>query len=77
MIKKSFNNPIQKLAVQSINFYQKAISPGLGKNCRFYPSCSHYAALAIEKDGFLKGSFKSIIRILKCGPWHQGGVDLP
>jgi putative membrane protein insertion efficiency factor len=51
------------------------LPPFLGRNCRFYPSCSQYAIDAIEKYGIFKGLFKSIIRILKCNPFHPGGYD--
>jgi hypothetical protein len=59
-----------------IRFYQLFISPMLGSNCRFYPTCSHYAKEAIEKHGALKGSWLAIRRIGRCNPWHEGGVDL-
>jgi len=68
---------IKKVALKVIGFYQKYISFGLGKNCRFYPSCSAYAAASIEKYGVLAGTAKGIKRILKCHPFHEGGVDLP
>ncbi|WP_099189740.1 membrane protein insertion efficiency factor YidD [Tepidibacter mesophilus] len=58
-----------------IRFYQKFISPIKGKTCRFYPTCSQYAIEALEKYGFLKGSYLSIKRILKCHPFHEGGYD--
>ncbi|MEJ8555356.1 membrane protein insertion efficiency factor YidD [Tepidibacter sp. Z1-5] len=58
-----------------IRFYQKCISPIKGKTCRFYPTCSQYAIDALEKYGFLKGSYLSIRRILKCHPFHEGGYD--
>jgi len=67
---------VKKLPIFFITLYQKFISPMLGNNCRFYPSCSHYAKEAFEVHGFIKGSFLSIIRIFKCGPWHTGGVDM-
>jgi putative membrane protein insertion efficiency factor len=60
-----------------IQFYQKYLSPYLGKNCRFEPTCSSYALLAIEKHGKLKGVFLSLKRILKCHPLSKGGLDLP
>ncbi|HCA41169.1 MAG TPA: membrane protein insertion efficiency factor YidD [Aminobacterium sp.] len=62
-------------AVAAIRFYQKCISPMLGKNCRFYPTCSQYTLEAIEKYGVLIGIRLGVIRILKCGPWHPGGYD--
>jgi len=60
-----------------IRLYQLAISPFLGKHCRFYPSCSTYCYEAIEKYGVLRGCFRGFKRLAKCGPWHKGGVDLP
>ena len=58
-----------------IVIYQKTISPFLFPSCRFYPSCSEYARLAIQKYGTLKGGFKAVVRILKCNPFHPGGYD--
>jgi len=46
-------------------------------DCKYYPSCSDYAVEAINKHGTLKGSVKSLIRILKCSPFSRGGIDLP
>ncbi len=59
-----------------IRAYQYAISPFLGNNCRFYPSCSHYMLEAIETHGLLKGIGLGTRRILKCHPWNDGGIDL-
>ena len=64
------------LLIGIIRFYQLVISPFLGSNCRFYPSCSHYAHEAITKHGALRGSWLAIRRIGRCNPWHEGGVDL-
>ncbi|MGL4607634.1 MAG: membrane protein insertion efficiency factor YidD [Eubacteriaceae bacterium] len=58
-----------------IRGYQKFISPLLGKNCRFSPTCSVYFYAAVEKYGFLKGCFLGIKRILKCHPFNPGGYD--
>ena len=58
-----------------IRTYQICISPLLGKNCRFTPTCSAYALEAIQKYGPGKGLFLSIKRILKCNPFHEGGYD--
>lgn len=60
-----------------IKLYQKAISPVLGKRCRFYPSCSQYCYLAIEKYGAWKGIWQGLKRIFRCNPWNQGGIDEP
>ena len=60
-----------------IRFYQIAISPLIGPNCRFTPTCSQYALEVIKKEGPLKGSYRAVRRILKCHPWHPGGHDPP
>ena len=46
-----------------------------GDNCRFHPTCSEYAKLSILKHGALIGGYYSLVRIVKCGPWSQGGID--
>jgi len=58
-----------------IRSYQVLISPLLGENCRFYPSCSRYAVESIERFGLSRGMVLSVMRIMKCGPWHDGGFD--
>jgi putative membrane protein insertion efficiency factor len=58
-----------------IRFYQKWISPLLGANCRFRPTCSQYAYEAIQKYGFLRGMCKGLWRILRCNPFSKGGDD--
>jgi len=66
-----------RLCLLWIWIWQNAFSPLMPKSCRFYPSCSCYAEEALKKHGFWKGFRMSVIRVLKCGPWHPGGVDLP
>jgi putative membrane protein insertion efficiency factor len=63
------------LAIAVIKFYQYFISPLLGNRCRFYPSCSQYAIEAITLHGAIKGSYLTLKRLLKCHPFHEGGVD--
>ena len=58
-----------------IKGYQKLISPLLGSHCRFYPSCSAYSHEAISKHGTAKGIYLAAKRLLKCHPFHSGGVD--
>ncbi|WP_105201191.1 MULTISPECIES: membrane protein insertion efficiency factor YidD [unclassified Pseudoalteromonas] len=58
-----------------IKVYQKWISPMLGPNCRFNPSCSSYALQAIKLHGAIKGSWLAVKRIVKCHPLHAGGDD--
>jgi putative membrane protein insertion efficiency factor len=55
--------------------YQLGISPFLGQNCRFYPSCSSYAAEAIREHGAARGGLLTAKRLCKCHPWHRGGFD--
>jgi uncharacterized protein len=58
-----------------IRLYRYFVSPMLGPNCRFYPSCSCYAEEAIEHHGIVRGSYLAARRILRCHPWHPGGYD--
>lgn len=66
---------MQPLVVTLIHFYQRFISPLLGSNCRYYPTCSHYMVEAIEKYGVSKGGWLGMKRIMRCHPWHEGGFD--
>ncbi|MBE1300811.1 MAG: membrane protein insertion efficiency factor YidD [Alteromonadaceae bacterium] len=66
---------MQKLVIYFIRGYQKFISPLLGNNCRFHPTCSNYAIEAIKCHGVIKGSWLSAQRILKCHPLNEGGFD--
>jgi len=63
------------VSLSIIKLYQTILSPFLGNNCRFYPSCSNYAIEAIKKHGSIKGYWLSIKRIMKCQPFHKGGFD--
>ncbi len=58
-----------------IKFYQVAISPWLGANCRYTPTCSHYAMEAFKKYGLFKGFYLTTKRILSCHPWGGKGYD--
>lgn len=64
-----------KLLVLLITGYQRFISPLLGANCRFHPTCSHYAVEALKKHGVIKGTAYSVWRILRCNPFCKGGHD--
>lgn len=66
---------MKKLFKLPILIYQKAISPYLGQNCRFSPTCSSYALQAIDHYPIHKAIYLSIKRILKCHPFHPGGYD--
>ena len=59
----------------AIRSYQLLVSPLLPTCCRFHPSCSHYAAEALRRHGFLKGLYLSLGRLLRCHPFHPGGWD--
>jgi len=61
--------------IRLIQGYRFFLSPFLGRNCRFYPTCSQYAMEALSEHGFLKGFWLTVIRICKCAPWHPGGYD--
>jgi len=58
-----------------IRVYQRVLSPLLPRRCRFYPTCSEYAAQALMKHGILRGGWMALRRILKCHPFHPGGYD--
>ncbi len=58
-----------------IYLYRYTLSPIIGNQCRFDPTCSHYAEDALKKYGAFRGSLMAVKRILKCHPWHEGGYD--
>lgn len=66
---------MKRLLLGLITGYRYLLSPFLGPSCRFYPTCSAYASEAIETHGALRGSWLAVKRILKCHPWHPGGLD--
>jgi uncharacterized protein len=66
---------MKRLLLILLRAYQLGISPFLGQNCRFYPSCSEYATTAIREHGAARGSLLAAKRLCKCHPWHPGGLD--
>lgn len=62
-------------AIALVNFYRKYISPMFPPSCRYVPTCSEYAMIALQRYGFIKGSWIAIKRICRCHPWHPGGYD--
>jgi uncharacterized protein len=66
---------VTRLLIGLIGAYKRLISPILPPACRFVPTCSEYAAAAIEKHGPLRGVFLAVRRIVRCAPWHPGGFD--
>lgn len=67
---------MSKIMVWLIRGYQKFISPLKPPTCRFAPTCSYYAIEAVRRFGALKGGWLALRRILKCHPFHPGGIDL-
>ena len=63
------------IAIAPIRLYQLLLSPLVGERCRYYPSCSEYAAQAITRFGILRGLVLAGWRLLRCNPWSHGGVD--
>lgn len=66
---------MKRLLIGAIRLYRKTLSPFIGQQCRFEPTCSHYGEEAIAKHGALRGTILTIWRILRCGPWSKGGYD--
>jgi uncharacterized protein len=66
---------MKQAALLAIRLYQVVLSPFLGKQCRFYPTCSNYTREAIDKYGLLKGISLGDRRLLRCHPFHPGGID--
>ncbi|MBI3039379.1 membrane protein insertion efficiency factor YidD [bacterium] len=66
---------LAKWSLSFIKLYQRWLSPFLGAHCRFRPSCSNYAFLAISRYGFFRGWGMGIYRILRCNPFNPGGED--
>ncbi|MPL58707.1 putative membrane protein insertion efficiency factor [bioreactor metagenome] len=66
---------VKNILILTIKFYRSFISPLKPPSCRFFPTCSEYAILAIEKYGVLRGGVKAIRRILRCHPFNPGGYD--
>jgi putative membrane protein insertion efficiency factor len=64
-----------RVAVFLIQTYRFAISPLLGSNCRYTPTCSAYTMVALQRFGFFRGLGLGLRRILRCHPWHEGGYD--
>ena len=74
---KYLSELLLRLLVIIIVAYQKSLSLLLGPRCRFYPSCSEYAKSVLKTHGFMRAIWLTGKRLLKCHPWHPGGVDLP
>jgi len=66
-----------RLLIRLLVLYKRWLSPMLPQSCRFEPSCSEYARLAVLKHGPTYGSWLALRRVVRCNPFHPGGVDLP
>jgi len=66
---------MKRLAIALIRLYQRTLSRVLPPTCRFTPTCSRYAAEAIERHGLLRGGWMGVRRICRCHPWSEGGHD--
>jgi putative membrane protein insertion efficiency factor len=67
--------PLRAVAVLPIRLYQRLVSPALGSRCKYYPSCSEYAAQSISRFGILRGLVLAGWRLLRCNPFSHGGFD--
>ncbi len=65
------------VVVAAIGLYQRWVSPLLGPRCRYWPSCSEYARVAIVRHGVLRGGVRALGRLLRCQPAFPGGIDPP
>ena len=68
-------NFIVRSLIGLVKIYQMLLSPFLGQQCRFYPTCSQYAIEVMTKHGAIWGVYYTIRRLLRCHPWHAGGHD--
>lgn len=64
-----------KVSIWFIKIYKLTLSPFIGRECRFEPTCSDYAIDALKEYGFFKGSYLAFMRIIRCNPFSQGGYD--
>ncbi|MEN3371694.1 membrane protein insertion efficiency factor YidD [Dechloromonas sp. ZS-1] len=66
---------MKRILIGLVRVYQYAISPLLGRNCRYFPTCSDYTVEAVQKYGAMRGGWLGAKRICRCHPWHPGGYD--
>lgn len=70
-------SPLLRPLLFLLVFYKRTISPWLPRACRFTPTCSEYARLALVEHGVWRGGLKTCGRLCRCQPFHPGGIDLP
>ncbi|MGB9358004.1 MAG: membrane protein insertion efficiency factor YidD [Acidimicrobiia bacterium] len=68
-------SPAARILMGAVRAYQKVLSPAMGGNCRYYPSCSEYGYDAIRLHGAGRGAWMAVKRIGRCQPFHEGGYD--
>lgn len=68
---------LARVALAGVAGYQRLLSPFVGAACRFAPTCSEYARLAVLEHGALRGGWLAVRRLLRCHPFHPGGYDPP
>lgn len=68
-------SPAARILMGAVRGYQKVLSPAMGGNCRYYPSCSEYGYDAIRLHGAGRGAWMAVKRIGRCQPFHEGGYD--
>ncbi|HIT96625.1 MAG TPA: membrane protein insertion efficiency factor YidD [Candidatus Aphodousia faecavium] len=66
---------LSSILITAIKCYQLILSPWMGRECRFYPTCSQYSVEAIKRFGAFKGSWLMVARIIRCNPWGGQGYD--
>lgn len=69
--------PLARMGARSLLAYKRRVSPLLPRSCRYAPTCSEYARLALLKHGLLRGAVRTVWRLLRCQPLGAGGIDLP
>ncbi|MEZ0360652.1 MAG: membrane protein insertion efficiency factor YidD [Hydrogenobacter sp.] len=68
---------MKKVFLTILKLWRKFVSPLYPPSCRYYPTCSEYAIMSVEKYGIVKGGLKAMWRLLRCNPFSKGGVDYP
>lgn len=64
-----------KLSVRMIRWYQRRVSPLFPARCKYYPTCSQYAVISVNRFGFFRGGLLAALRLARCQPWVDGGID--
>jgi putative membrane protein insertion efficiency factor len=68
-------SPAVQIGIGAVRVYQWTLRPFIGSHCRFWPSCSEYAVEALQQHGAARGTWMAARRVLRCNPWHEGGID--